>query len=74
MMSKTLNQENKSLIWNYWIALQNANAEQLSEVVTSVMSREVRCCGPDPIDELQGSVALVDDLGHFRSQINKGAV
>ena len=60
-MSKTLNQENKSLIWDYWIALQNANAEQLYEVVASVMSRDVRCFGPDPIDELQGSVALVDD-------------
>lgn len=61
MVSKTLNQENKSLIWGYWIALQNANAEQLYEVVASVMSRDVRCFGPDPIDELQGSVALVDD-------------
>ena len=60
-MSKTLNQENKSLIWGYWIALQNANAEQLYDVVDSVMSRDVRCFGPDPIDELQGSVALVDD-------------
>ncbi len=61
MMSKALNQENKSLIWDYWIALQNANGEQLYEVVASVMSRDVRCFGPDPIGELQGSVALVDD-------------
>ena len=67
MMNTTINQENKSLIWDYWITLQNANAARLYEVVDSVMSKDVRCLGPAPIDELQGAEALVENYWSPRS-------
>jgi predicted ester cyclase len=60
-MSATINQENKSLIWSYWITLQNTHPERLYEVIDPVISRDVRCFGPDPIDGLEGSTALIKD-------------
>ena len=59
-MIPKLNQTNKETIWKYWERLQGARAKDASEVVASVMHDDVRCFGPDPINEMHGGESLVD--------------
>ena len=61
-MDIELNQSNKGFIWDFWQALENADANQVEEVARLVMGENITWYGPDPINQLHGMEAFVSDF------------
>ncbi len=57
-----LNQKNKRIVWDFWQALEKAEAGQVEAVARSVMASDVAWYGPDPINQLQRVAAFVNDF------------
>lgn len=53
------NQKNKRIVWEFWQALEKAEASQIEGLARLVMAEETAWFGPDPIKRLQGPEALV---------------
>ncbi|MCX6064930.1 MAG: ester cyclase [Chloroflexi bacterium] len=58
-MNSELNQYNKNIVWNFWKALDNADAQQAAEAARLAMDERVTCFGPDPINQLDGIDAFL---------------
>ena len=61
-MNIELNQENKRIVWGFWQALENAEANRVEAVARSVMAEDIFCHGPDPISRLHGVEAFLSDF------------
>ena len=57
-----LNQENKQLVWDYWQRLDAAAPDQIGTITQSVMAPDVVWHGFDPMPELHGVEAFVDEF------------
>ncbi len=58
-MNSSVNQANKRLIWEFWQSLEKRGAAKITDLVDSVMSPDINWYGPDPINDLQGTEAIV---------------
>jgi len=57
-MNIELNQMNKRIVWDFWQALENADANQVQDVARLVMDEDIAWYGPDPINQLHGAEAF----------------
>ncbi|MCP4357473.1 MAG: hypothetical protein GY796_05575, partial [Chloroflexi bacterium] len=61
-MNIELNQQNKRVVWDFWQALENDQANVAEDVARLVMAEDILWNGPDPINQLQGVEAFVSDF------------
>lgn len=61
-MNIELNQQNKQVVWDFWQALENAEADRAAEVARLVLAEDISWNGPDPINQLRGVAAFVSDF------------
>ncbi len=54
-MTNTINQANKSLVWNYWQALQSAAPDELPGTLQRFFADDLRWHGFDPVGDLKGA-------------------
>lgn len=57
-----MNQENKQIVWDFWQALDQADADQIDAVTRMAMAADVAWHGPDPINRLDGVSAFAADF------------
>ncbi len=60
LMTDIQNQQNKQLVWQFWKALDGAAADAALAAATRFMATDALWHGPDPIDDLLGSVAFAN--------------
>jgi predicted ester cyclase len=58
-MSTTLNQQNKTAVWDYWQKLNHVGVENFPEVIRGAVHDDVNWNGSAPIDQLVGVDALI---------------
>ena len=61
-MQPELNQQNKSLVWEFWRALEDHSPDKPASLFINTMTQDVLWHGPDPINELQGNEAWHSDF------------
>ena len=61
-MNIELNQKNKRIVWEFWQALENGQANRAEDVACLYMAEDVSWYGPDPINQLRGVEAFVSDF------------
>lgn len=57
-----INQQNKQLVWTFWQDLEKTQLENVDAVVAEVMDENVAWHGFDPINQLNGRQAFVEDF------------
>ncbi len=58
-MPISLNQANKTAVWDYWQKLNHVGAENAAEVIRAAVHEDVNWNGSAPIDQLLGVDALI---------------
>ena len=58
-MPISLNQANKTAVWDYWQKLNHVGAENVAEVIRAAVHEDVNWNGSAPIDQLLGVDALI---------------
>ncbi len=61
-MNIGLNQKNKRVVWDFWQALENDQANRAEDVARLYMAEDILWNGPDPINQLRGVEAFVSDF------------
>ncbi len=61
-MKSELNQSNKSIVWDFWQSLNTSSSEQAQGLHEAVMASNVVFNGPDPINQLNGVNAVVEQF------------
>ncbi|MCP4397055.1 MAG: ester cyclase [bacterium] len=61
-MNIELNQKNKRVVWDFWQALENGNANRVEEAARLYMAKNIAWNGPDPINQLRGVEAFVSNF------------
>lgn len=57
-----MNQTNKRIVWDFWQALDKAEADQVEGVAHTAMASDIVWHGPDPINDLRGVEAFATDF------------
>jgi len=63
-MTTEVNQANKRLVWDHWMALEGLPASSLAEAMAEAVDPDFRFHGPDPINDLLGAEAFL--TGYWR--------
>ncbi len=58
-MPISLNQANKTAVWDFWQKLNHVGAENVAEVIRAAVHEDVNWNGSAPIDQLVGVDALI---------------
>ncbi len=61
-MPISLNQANKTAVWDYWQKLNHVGAENAAEVIRAAVHEDVNWNGSAPIDQLLGVDALISSF------------
>ena len=56
------NQRNKAVVWEYWQRMNHAQAKEVSGIVNRAFHKDVDWNGPQPINQIRGSDALIRDF------------
>jgi hypothetical protein len=62
---KARNQRNKAVVWDYWQRMNHAQAREVPGIVKKAFHRDVDWNGPQPINQIRGSDALIRDRTGF---------
>lgn len=56
------NQRNKAVVWEYWQRMNHAQAREVPSIVKKAFHKDVDWNGPQPINEIRGTTALISDF------------
>jgi predicted ester cyclase len=56
------NQQNKAVVWEYWQRMNHAQAKEVPGIVKKAFHKDVNWNGPQPINEIGSSDALIRDF------------
>lgn len=59
---KVRNQLNKAVVWEYWQRMNHAQAKEVPGIVKKAFHKDVNWNGPQPINEIGSSDALIRDF------------
>ena len=59
---KARNQQNKAVVWEYWQRMNHAHAKEVPGIVKKAFHKDVDWNGPQPINQIRGSDALIRDF------------
>jgi len=59
---KARNQINKAVVWEYWQRMNHAQPKQVAGIVKKAFHKDVDWNGPQPINQIRGSDALIKDF------------
>jgi hypothetical protein len=59
---KSRNQRNKAVIWEYWQRMNHAQAKEVPGIIKKAYHKDVDWNGPQPINQIRGSDALIRDF------------
>jgi len=58
-MTTSDTQKNKEIVWSFWQKLTSTESDSIADVIQSYVHKDISWCGPHPINQLQGTDALV---------------
>jgi len=59
---KVRNQGNKAVVWEFWQCMNHAQASEVPGIVKKAFHKDVDWNGPQPINQIHGSGALIKDF------------
>ena len=68
---KARNQGNKAVVWEFWQRMNHAQAHEVPGIINKAFHKDVDWNGPQPINQINGSDALIRDFWEVHGLRNR---